>query len=126
MNNFQLTGYVRDMPQVEQIKDDTYMAFILSSNLGQTNIPIYLKGNALKKFKKRCSVGSLINVNGKIVSETILNEDCSSVIRLYLVCEDVERLEAPKIKFNRNIVLTKLLDLDEPTDLFKNLRRRKK
>lgn len=119
MNNFQFTGYVRNPPEiVKTTQGNLYCAVVLTRDKGSINVPVYFKGPLAKKVIKEVRVGALINVEGSLRSENIIDGYFIG-LRLFCVATALEIVNSAGLTFKRNVVFNKLLALEDTEDLFK-------
>ncbi len=120
MNNFQLTGYVRQLPQSTMIGLKVYVCIIISQNGGSTNIPVYFTGKICSKVLK-LKIGTEVEVTGRLESLLDFNENVG-LVTLYPVAENFQKIGVYELKFSKNLVLKTVLGQIETEDLLKKLK----
>lgn len=125
-NMFQVKGYVRTIPQtVVSQSGVSYTALVIARDRGSTNIIVYFKGKLAEQAMNECVVGSEIIVNGLITSETIVN-GINVWLRQFNVATSLEITKSRALRFNKNVLIEPLLELENEEDLFKRAKRLKK
>lgn len=126
MNIFSVNGIVRDRPSEILLDGEPYLAFTIVQDSGKFILPVYAKGEKLtKRIKRLAIIGTSVEINGKIAT-TYKYYEGKVYVRVFFVIEKFTRTAAPKIQFRDNIVIEKILALNDTEDLLKVFRRKGK
>ena len=124
MNTFFINGVVRERPKEIVVDGERYLSLVVVLKESHTILPIYAKGDSLvKKITRLGAIGAEVEVQGKFTTTEKYYEG-RTYIRLYLICEKFARIKAPKVKFDANIVIEKMLGIYDTEDLLKEFRKK--
>lgn len=119
MMTFQATGTIRELPESQIINGKNTVAFVLVSDNGSDVLPIYVKDKKLiEKLMKLLIIGTKVECSGEVKTTSLLI-DGKCMIRPRFFADNVRVVKRAIIKFKRNIIFSKLLDVIDLDNLYK-------